>query len=126
MAKETLLQSCWLGYGEDKILRMRVLEGAVIDLKQAKLITESMKRLADEGPVPVLIDGRQSYTWDKDAQEYIAQHSDFRLGTALITNNSVIRIISNSYAKIFKPTYPLRIFPNEEKAVTWLKSLMQK
>lgn len=124
MAKETLLQSCWMGYAEDKILRVRVLEGAIIDLNQAKLITESMKRLADETPIPVLIDGRQNYTWNKDAQEYIAQHSDFRLATALITNNPLIRIISNSYAKIFKPTYPLRIFSNEEKAVEWLRSLM--
>lgn len=113
-----------MGYAEDKILRVRVLEGAIIDLNQAKLITESMKRLADETPIPVLIDGRQNYTWNKDAQEYIAQHSDFRLATALITNNPLIRIISNSYAKIFKPTYPLRIFSNEEKAVEWLRSLM--
>jgi acetylornithine/succinyldiaminopimelate/putrescine aminotransferase len=124
MAKETVLQSCWLGYGEDKILRMRVLEGATIDLQQAKLITESMMRLADETPVPVLIDGRQNYTWDKDAQEYIAQHSGFRLATALITNNAVVRIFSNSYAKVFKPSYPLRIFTNEEKAVAWLKEMM--
>lgn len=124
MAKETLLQSCWLGYGEDKILRMRVLEGAVIDLNQAKLITEAMMRLADVTPVPVLIDGRQSYTWDKDAQEYIALNSGFRLATALITNNAVSRILSNSYAKIFKPTYPIKIFSSEEKAVEWLRSLM--
>ncbi|MEO5642896.1 MAG: hypothetical protein ABIQ40_08940 [Bacteroidia bacterium] len=124
MAKETLLQSCWLGYGEDKILRMRVLEGAVIDLKQAKMITESMKRLADEVPVAVLIDGRQNYIWDKDAQEYIALHSGYRLATALITNNAVVRIFSNSYAKIFKPSYPFRIFSTEEKAIAWLKSLM--
>jgi hypothetical protein len=126
MAKETLLQSCWMGYGEDKILRMRVLEGATIDLKQAKLITESMQRLADETPVAVLIDARQNYTWDKDAQEYIAQHSAYRLATALITNNAVVRIFSNSYAKIFKPSYPLRIFANEEKALEWLKEMMGK
>jgi hypothetical protein len=124
MAKETLLQSCWLGYGDDKILRMRVLEGANIDLKQAKLITESMQRLTDEMPVAVLIDGRQNYTWEKDAQEYIAQNSAFRLATALITNNSVVRIFSNSYSKIFKPSYPLRIFATEEKALEWLKKMV--
>jgi hypothetical protein len=124
MAKETLLQSCWMGYGEDKILRMRVLEGATIDIQQAKLITESMLRLADEVPVAVLIDGRENYTWDKDAQEYIAQNSNYRLATALITNNPVVRIFSNSYAKVFKPSYPLRIFTDEEKAIAWLKEMM--
>jgi hypothetical protein len=125
MAKETLLQSCWMGYGEDKILRMRVLEGANIDLKQAKLITESMQRLADETPVAVLIDGRQDYTWEKDAQEYIAQNSAYRLATAVVTNNAVVRIFSNSYAKIFKPSYALKIFSTEEKALEWLKEMMR-
>ena len=105
---------------------MRVLEGANIDLKQAKLITESMLRLTDETPVAVLIDGRQSYTWEKDAQEYIAQNSGFRLATALLTNNAVVRILSNSYAKIFKPSYPLKIFATEEKALEWLKEMMEK
>ncbi len=124
MAKETLLQSCWLGFGEDKILRMRVLEGAVIDLMQAKMITESMQRLAEGKRIPVLIDGRHNYTWDKDAQEYIAQNSGFRIATALITDNAVIRILSNSYSKVFKPSYPLKIFSNEEKAIKWLRSFI--
>ena len=124
MAKETLLQSCWLGFGADKILRMRVLEGAVIDLMQAKLITESMLRLAEGNRIPVLIDGRQNWTWDKDAQEYNAQNSGFRIATALIINNAVTRIVSNTYAKVFKPSYPLSVFSNEEMAVAWLRSLV--
>lgn len=124
MAKETLLQTMWLGFGEDNILRMRILEGVTIDLQQAKLMNEAMLRLAGEGPFPVLIDARATYSWDKDAQEYIAQNSTFRLATAVITNNPVTRLLSNSYVKIFKPTYPLRIFSDEEKAVAWLKELM--
>jgi hypothetical protein len=88
------------------------------------MITESMQRLAEGERIPVLIDGRQNYTWDKDAQEYIAQNSGFRIATALLTDNAVIRIFSNSYAKIFKPSYPLKIFSNEEKAIEWLKTMM--
>ena len=114
-----------MGYGEDKIIRMRIFEGITIDLKQARLINESMRRLAgDESLIPVLIDARATYSWDKDAQEYIAQNSGFRLATALITNNPVSRLLSNSYSKIFKPDYPLRVFSGEEKAIAWLKEMI--
>ena len=116
----------WIGYGEDKILRIRILEGVNIDLKQAKLMNESMQRLAGDGPFPVLIDARVNYDWDKDAQEYIALHSDCRLATAVITNNPLVRLLSNSYVKIFKPSYPSRIFQDEEKAVAWLKEMMNQ
>lgn len=126
MAKETLLQSCWIGYGEDKIIRMRIFEDTTIDLGQARLINESIRRLAvGENLIPVMIDARATYSWDKDAQEYIAQNSGFRLATALITNNPVSRVLTNSYSKIFKPNYPLRIFSNEEKAIAWLKEMME-
>jgi hypothetical protein len=124
MAKETVLQSMWIGYGEDKILRIRILDGVTIDLKQAKLMTESMQRLAEEKRFPVLIDARASYSWDKDAQEYVANHSDFRIATAVITNNPVSRLLTNTYVKIFKPSYPVKIFSEEEKAVNWLKGLL--
>ena len=126
MAKETLLQSMWMGYGEDKILRIRILEGVTIDLTQAKLMNDSMIRLADEIPMAVIIDTRANYHWDKDAQEYVAQNSQHRLATAVITNNPVSRLLSNSYVKLFKPSYPSRIFPDEAKAVVWLKEIMEK
>lgn len=124
MAKETVLQSMWIGYGEDKILRIRILDGVTIDLKQAKLMNESMMRLAEEKRFPVLIDARASFNWDKDAQEYVANHSDFRIATAVITNNPVSRLLTNTFVKIFKPSYPVKIFSEEEKAVKWLKGLM--
>lgn len=124
MAKETLLQTMWLGFGEDKILRVRILEGVTVDLQQAKLMNEAMLRLAGEGPFAVLMDTRANYSWDKDAQEYIANNSGFRLATAIVTNNPVSRVISNSYIKLFKPEYPSKIFADEEKAVAWLKEMM--
>ncbi len=124
MAKETLLQTMYMSFGEDKILRVRILEGVTIDLKQAKLMNECMIRLAETDRFPVLIDARASYNWEKDAQEYNATHSDFRLATAVMTNNPVSRLLTNTYVKIFKPNYPVKIFSDEEKAVLWLKEFL--
>ena len=124
MAKETLLQTMWMGFGDEKIIRVRILEGMKIDLKQAKLMNECMLRLAEKDRFPVLIDARASYSWNKDAQEYNATHSDSRLATAVITNNPVSRLLTNTYVKIFKPAYPVKIFSNEAKAILWLKEFM--
>ncbi len=124
MAKETLLQSMWLGYGDDRILRVRILEGVTVDLQQAKLMNEAMLRLSDEEKFLVMIDARASYSWDKDAQEFIALNSDFRIATAVITSNPVTRLLTNSFVFIFKPVYPIKIFLEEEKAVEWLKEFL--
>jgi hypothetical protein len=124
MAKETLLQSMWLGYDEDKILRVRILDGVTVDLQQSKLMVEAMMRLADEKRFPVLIDGRVNYTWTKEAQEHNVLNSDFRLATAVLTNNPVTQLLTNTYVRIFKPKYPVRIFSKEEKAVAWLREFL--
>jgi hypothetical protein len=120
MAEETLLQTVWLGFGKDKILRIRILEGTRIDLKLAKIITENMRRHAADGRIPILIDARASYTWDKEAQQYMAENSEFRLATAVISNNPLTRLISNTYVRIFKPNYPVKMFTEENEAVEWL------
>ncbi|CAN5374078.1 hypothetical protein BH09BAC5_BH09BAC5_20890 [soil metagenome] len=126
MAKEALLQTMWLGFGEDKILRVRILEGAKVDLQQSKLMNESMLRMAVEVPFPVLIDTRANFIWERDAQEFLAANSDFRLAVAIITNNPISRLITNSYVKFFKPAYPTKIFSSEEKAIVWLKEKMEE
>ena len=120
MAEETLLQTVWLGFDKDKILRMKILEGTRIDLTLAKIINENIRRHAAGGKIAVMIDARANYSWDKDAQKYMAENSECRLATAVITNNPITRILSNTYVKIFKPSYPVKLFSEEKEAVEWL------
>ncbi|MBI3510043.1 MAG: STAS/SEC14 domain-containing protein [Bacteroidetes bacterium] len=126
MAKEILLQSMLLTYGEDGILRMKIHENSVIDLRQSKLMNESMMRLAEKKKFPVLIDARTNYTWEKDAQEYIATNSSFRIATAVLITNPVVRMLSNAYVSMFKPSYPVKQFSDEAEAIQWLKEMMSK
>ena len=126
MAEETVLQSSLIVFGNDNILRVRIKEGVTIDLEQAKIMNENMKRHAGNGKIPVLLDARVSYSWDKDAQQYIADHSEWRLATAVLSDNPFSRLLSNTYKKIFKPPYPSKLFTQEEKAIKWLKKLMEE
>ena len=120
MAEETVLQSVLIVFGNDKILKLRIKDGVTIDLKQAKIINENMRKHATDGRIPVLIDARVSYNWNKDAQQYLADNSDFRLATAVLSDNPFSRLLTNTFVKIFKPVYPVKLFTDEEKAIEWL------
>src|SRR5665213_1502140 len=99
MAEETVLQSVLLVFGNDRILRMKIKEGVTIDLKQAKIINENLRKHATNGKIPILIDARVNYKWEKDAQEYLANHSDFRLATAVLSDKPLSRMLTNTYIK---------------------------
>jgi len=123
MAEETVLQSSLIVFGNDNILIVRIKEGVTIDLKQAKIMNDNMKRHAANGKIPVLMDTRVRYSWDKDAQQYIAENSEWRLATAVLSDNPFSRLLSNTYVKLFKPSYPIKLFTEEEKAMEWLKGM---
>lgn len=124
MAEETVLRSVLIVFGNDNILRMRIKDGVTIDLKQAKIINDEMRRHATHGRIPILIDARVKYNWDKDAQKFMADNSDFRLATAVLSDNPFSRLLTNTFVKIFKPSYPVKLFTEEEKAIAWLKEMM--
>jgi hypothetical protein len=124
MAEETVLQSSLIVFGNDNILVVRIKEGVTIDLTQAKIMNDNMKRYAVKGKIPVLLDARVRYSWDKDAQQYIADNSEWRLATAVLSDNPLSRLLSNTYVKIFNPPYQSKLFTDEEKAIKWLKENM--
>jgi hypothetical protein len=121
MAKEAVLETVTMSYGEDGILRIRIEEGAAIGLLQAKLQFETIRRLCGDAKILVLIDARAHHTVTKEAQEYAAQNVGGRIATAVINQNPFAQISLNLYLKIFKPVSPYRLFSEEDEAVAWLK-----
>lgn len=121
MAKEAVLETVLMTYGDDGILRIRINEGAVIGLSQAKLQFETIRRLCGDGKILVLVDATQSHTITKEAQEYAAQNVGNRIATAVVNPNSISKITLNLFLKIFKPASPFKSFTNEANALKWLK-----
>lgn len=121
MAKEAVLETVLMTYGDDGILRIRINEGAVIGLSQAKLQFETIRRLCGEGKIAVLVDATLSHSITKEAQEYAAQNVGNRIATAVINPNPFAKITLNIFLAIFKPATPFRTFMNEENALKWLK-----
>lgn len=121
MAKEAVLETVLMSYGDDGILRIRINEGAELTLAQAKLQLETIKRLCGNSKVPILVDARANYTITKEAQEFSSQQEAIRIATAVLSANQFTKVSLNFYLSIFKPATPYRLFSNEEEAIAWLK-----
>lgn len=124
MAKEAVLETVLMTYGDDGILRIRINEGAVIGLSQAKLQFETIRRLCGDVKIAVLVDATLNHTVTKEAQAYAAQNVDNRIATAVINPNPFAKITLNIFLSIFKPATPFRTFTKEESALMWLKEKM--
>jgi hypothetical protein len=126
MIKEAILSTVWMGYGDDGILRIRMLENALVDLDNIRLQYETIARLVGDKRVPVLLDARADFNTTREAQEYLAMKSDGRIATAVLTNNPVSRALINTYITVFRPVSPYKMFTEEDKAVGWLKEMLEK
>lgn len=126
MSKEAILSTVWMGYGDDGILRIRMLENAYIDLDNIKLQYRTIQRLAGNKRLPVLLDARASFTTSKDAYEYLSQESAKRIATAVLTTNPLSKAVINTYVTVFRPASPYKMFTDEEKAIEWLKEMVAK
>lgn len=126
MIKEAILSTVWMGYGDDGILRIRMIEGAYVDLDNIKLQYSTIQRLVGDQRVAVLLDARAKFTTSKDAYEYLSQQSGHRIATAVITTNSFSKAVINTYITVFKPASPYKMFTSEDLAIEWLKEMIRK
>lgn len=121
MAKEAVLETVLMTYGDDGILRIRINDGAVIGIAQAKLQFETIRRLCGEHKIAVLVDASTSHTITKEAQEFAANNVGNRIATAVINPNPFSKLTLNLFLGIFRPATPFKMFTSEEGAMKWLR-----
>lgn len=126
MAKEAVLESVTMLLGDDGILRIRIKEGARINLAQAKLQYDTIRRMCGDERVAVLVDASGPHEVDRDAQQWAADHTENRIATAVISSSPVAAITLNLFITLFKPKSTFKLFREEEKAISWLQEMMKK
>lgn len=124
MAKEAVLESVTMLLGDDGILRIRINEGARISLAQAKLQYETIRRMCGDDRVAVLVDATGNHEVDKDAQQWAADHTANRIATAVVSSKPFAAITLNLFISLFKPKSTFKLFRDEEKALAWLREMM--
>ena len=123
---KTAINEKWLD--ENGILRMKVIEGAFIDLpsliEDAKVNTE----LTGGEKAIALYDARPYFTITSEASDYLKNGilNKTRLATAVLTDRLGVRIIVNFMNTVQKPRSPLKMFKDEEEAIDWLLSIKHK
>jgi hypothetical protein len=93
------------------------------DEEEAKEHIKAGAQLAAGKPMPILIDLRQSYHVPTvEAKKIIAQNK-LKIAEAILCKSLAHRIIGNFYIRLvksWKSTAPVKIFCEEEDAITWL------
>ncbi|MCH2231373.1 MAG: hypothetical protein MK078_01600 [Crocinitomicaceae bacterium] len=85
-------------------------------------LLEAFIEITDGVPRPNMCDNRYiTGIVSKEEQKYTnAYFEKFATKMGMITHSAPVRILVNSYTRIFKPKVPIRLFKTEEAAVKWL------
>lgn len=95
---------------EDARHSLRVQQRLFKDQGQKLLI------LADLGDLSKVNKAAREFAKSNEGQAI----NNYALAYALIAPNRLNRMMGNMFGRIFKRTYPIKMFSSEEKAITWL------
>lgn len=104
------------------ILRITVLEGAEITLEKLKQDHQQGLELTGGQKCLALVDTRNSFSITPEARAYMKEDivDPTRIATAVVSNNTVSRLIVNLFMKLNPPATPFKMFGDEKEATEWL------
>ena len=107
-----------------RIVTMRILDDADIELADALQNHEAVKMLTKTDRYLVLVDGRVNLSVSRDARAFSAEARESCIATAFLITSTANKLIGNFYINFNRPSIPTRIFSTEEKAIEWLQELL--
>jgi hypothetical protein len=110
----------------DDIIQVQISDGVECDVEDSLKIVEAIAKVGAGKKYPLMAIYGSFDTFTKEGMEVIANHS-FSLADALVTHQHwAIELIAKFYLKRYDPNRPTRIFANEEAAIDWLQSFLDK
>jgi hypothetical protein len=110
-----------------RVLRIKILEGAEIELADSLQNFEATKILTKQDKYLVLVDARVNLSVSREARAFAAQSkNDGCTACAFLITSTANKLIGNFYINVNKPITPTKIFSTEEKAIEWLESFLYK
>jgi hypothetical protein len=62
---------------------------------------------------------------DREARAYAAQETPkFIKALAVITNSTMSKMMADLFLLVYKPTFPIKLFTNQEEATRWIKDFL--
>jgi hypothetical protein len=128
MKKEYELKAFTTCLNEEGIAITRVKDDADVTITEAKANTSTIIRLTGGRACPILVDTRRIRSISNEAREHFAMRGRMAHvnSIALLISSPVSRIIGNFYISLNRPSVPTRLFTDEEAALNWLRSHLNK
>ena len=110
------------------ILRIKVIEGAHIDLVSIKEDGLVNMQLTNNKRALALYDSRAFFTIEPEAREHLRSGiiDPTRIATAVLTDRLATKILVNFFIRFNKPQTPMKMFTSENQALKWLKEFREK
>lgn len=109
--------------GEDGIARTEVKPQAEIGLEHALENTKLIETFFNGDRFPLLVDVRKIKSISKEAREHfsIKDRESVVSACAILISSPLSCMVGNFFMSINKPDIPVRLFTNENDALSWLK-----
>ena len=122
---ETSIGKVWLD--EEGIIRDKLKEGSVIELKEAKEEIAAYSSFCKEKKRPQLVDIRGVKSVSAEARNYFAgeELAEAVCAIAGIIGSPLSRIMGNFFLGLNKPSFPSKLFTSEEEALIWLRGFLK-
>ncbi|MCB0837786.1 MAG: hypothetical protein KDD99_14035 [Bacteroidetes bacterium] len=115
--------NCYIYLGEDEIMRLITKPNTHSVLETSMEEVEAMKYLTKGRRVPLFSDIRNMLSVSPETRTYTNSEEVVGSFTAvgMLVGNVFSRVIGSFIVGINRPSYPVRLFTDEDKALEWLK-----
>ena len=113
---------------KDDFIRMTMIEDAILDLNDMIENHNAENKLTNNKPHVVLIDTRLNSMSSDEARKFSSGHepTKYRYAMAILFDGLAGRIGANSLVKNYKPKVLTQSFDDENKAIEWLDSILER
>jgi len=109
---------------EDGVIAVLWDPGVVVEVADIETVLEAELSLLGTDDAIVMVDSREVRSMTRAAQRLTAQHpiAERTLALAILIAGPVSRMLGNFFLNVSRPSYPTRLFTDEELARAWLRS----
>lgn len=112
---------------ENNILFSQFQKGTELNLNGIKQSIELREKISQGQKQYWLYDITNLKTVTKEVRDYAEKYGQDNLNcTAVLVNSHVTKFMFNTYLKLNKPKFPMRVFSSKEEAVKWLQEIKTK
>jgi hypothetical protein len=121
------LTSATVSLRPDFIMHVHIKEGVEMQLIDAIQVVEAIGILGNKKKYPVLIDCEEFSAVGKEARIFSASKAAniYTSADAVAYHSLAHKLFANFYVNHNKPEIPTRVFPDNERAVSWLKTFIK-